>query len=106
MELIGLRVKKPMILEIDNKGVVGLANDWSVDGRICHIEVHQYFLWELKEEGIIDTHWMCGERTSSNLFTKDLARPLQMHVSTLEKTSTYARLVMVNSHSIGKCWKC
>jgi hypothetical protein len=36
---IGLIVKKPMILEIDNKGAVGLASNWSVGGRTQHVEV-------------------------------------------------------------------
>jgi hypothetical protein len=76
MESIGLKVKMPMILEIDNKGAVGLANNWSVGGRTRHVEVRQYFLRELKEEGIIDTHWLRGEDMSSDLFTKNLARPL------------------------------
>jgi hypothetical protein len=43
-----------MILEIDNKGAVDLTNNWSVGGRTRHVEV-QYYLRELKEEGIIHT---------------------------------------------------
>ncbi len=39
MELIGLYVKKPMILEIDNGGAVRLANNWIVGGRTRHVEV-------------------------------------------------------------------
>ena len=33
MESMGLRVKKPMNLFVDNKGAVDLANNWSVGGR-------------------------------------------------------------------------
>jgi hypothetical protein len=76
LESIGLRVRKPMILEIDNKGAVGLANNWSVGGRTRHVEVRQYFLRELKEEGIIHTVWLRGDDMCSDLFTKNLARPL------------------------------
>jgi hypothetical protein len=32
IESIGLKVKLPMILEMDNKGAVDLANNWSVGG--------------------------------------------------------------------------
>jgi hypothetical protein len=43
LESIGLKVQKPMILEIDNKGTnkgtVDLANNWSVGGRTRHVEV-------------------------------------------------------------------
>ena len=73
MESIGLCVKKPMILEIDNQGAVGLANNWSVGGRTRHVEVRQYFLRELKEEGTIRTIWLAGDKMCSDLFTKNLA---------------------------------
>jgi hypothetical protein len=76
MESIGLRVKKPMVLQIDNKGAVDLANNWSIGGRTRHMEVRQYFLRELKMEGIILTQWLSGAEMSSDLFTKNLARPL------------------------------
>jgi hypothetical protein len=39
MESIGLKVKKLMILKIDNKGAVDLANNWSIGGRTRHIEI-------------------------------------------------------------------
>ena len=33
LESIDLQVKKPMALEMDNKGAVDLANNWSIGGR-------------------------------------------------------------------------
>jgi hypothetical protein len=33
VESMGLKVEKPMILEIDNKGAVDLTDNWSVGGR-------------------------------------------------------------------------
>ena len=50
---LGLKVKLPMILEMDNKGAVDLANNWSVGGRTRHVDTRQYFLRQLKEEGIL-----------------------------------------------------
>jgi hypothetical protein len=32
LELMGLKVKLPMVLEMDNKGTVNLVNNWSVGG--------------------------------------------------------------------------
>jgi hypothetical protein len=37
LESLGLRVKLPMVLEIDNP--VYLANNWSIGGRTRHIDV-------------------------------------------------------------------
>ena len=39
-----LEVKLPMVLEMDNKGAVDLANNWSVGGRTRHVDVRNYFL--------------------------------------------------------------
>jgi hypothetical protein len=39
VESMGLQVEKPMLLEIDNKGAKDLINNWSVGGRLRHIEV-------------------------------------------------------------------
>jgi hypothetical protein len=33
LESMGLKVKKPMVLEIDNKGAVDLSHNWSISGR-------------------------------------------------------------------------
>jgi hypothetical protein len=38
IESMGLRVKKLMVLEIDNKGAKDLVNNWSVGGRLRHVE--------------------------------------------------------------------
>jgi hypothetical protein len=76
MESLGLKVKKSMILEMDNKGSVDLANNWSVGGRTRYVEVKQKILRELKEQGTILTVWRPGATMSSGLFTKNLERPL------------------------------
>jgi hypothetical protein len=82
VESMGLKVEKPMILEIDNKGAVDLTNNWSVGGRTRHIDTRYYFLRELKEHNIIKTVWLSGLEMPTDLFTKNLARPLfEKHVT-------------------------
>ena len=73
---LGLKVKLPMILEVDNKAAVDLCNNWSIGGRTRHVEVKQYFLRELKERGLINVRWTSGESMTSDIFTKNLAGPL------------------------------
>jgi hypothetical protein len=75
LESIGLQVKKPMILKVDNKGAMDLANNWSVGGRTRHVDTRQYFLRELKEEGVVNVEWIPTAENSSDLFTKNLAGP-------------------------------
>jgi hypothetical protein len=74
LESMGLRVKKPMLLYIDNKGAKDLANNWSVGGWTRHVEVRMYFLRELKEQDLIHCVWKSGSEMCSDLFTKNLPR--------------------------------
>ncbi len=39
LKAIGLKVKLPMVLEINNKGAVDLINSFTVGGPTCHIDV-------------------------------------------------------------------
>jgi hypothetical protein len=79
---IGLKVELPMILEVDNKGAVDICNNWTVGGRTRHIEVKQYFLRELKENGLVKVIWKKGDDMTADLFTKNLPGPLfEKHAS-------------------------
>jgi hypothetical protein len=75
LESVELEVELPMILEVDNKGAVGLANNWSIGGRTRHIDVRQCFLRELKEKGILIVKWIAGDKNDSDIHTKNLDGP-------------------------------
>jgi hypothetical protein len=79
--LIGLKVKLPMKLEINNKGAVDLINSFSVGGRTHHINVKQCFLRELKEVKQLVVNWIPGSENSTDTFTKNLDGPLFMQSS-------------------------
>ena len=72
LESMGLKVKKPMILEMDNKGAVDLANNWSSAGRTRHVATRICFLRELKEEGTLLVKWVSNQVMSSDIFTKNV----------------------------------
>jgi len=67
LESLGLKVKKPMILWMDNKGAIDLANNWSMGGCTRHVDVQYYFLCELKEEGILEVKWIAITITTQGL---------------------------------------
>ena len=48
IESMGLEVKLPMRLEIDNKGAVDLVHNFSVGGRTKHMEIRLLWMRELK----------------------------------------------------------
>ena len=72
LESLGLKVKKPMILEIDNKGAIDLTNNWSAGGRTRHIDVRHHFLRELKEQEVIKLQYIATEDNDADLFTKNV----------------------------------
>ena len=45
-----LQVEKPIILEIDSEGAKDLVDNYSLRGRLRHMEAKQFFLRELKEQ--------------------------------------------------------
>ena len=73
MDSIGLSVELPMLLEMDNKGAVDLANNWSVGGRTRHVDVRNHFLRELKDEGLIMVKHISGDENEAEIFTKNTA---------------------------------
>lgn len=73
IESIGLKVELPMILKMDNKGAKDLINNWSIGGRMRHIEVKYFFLREMKEKGVIKVEWIRSENNCSDIFTKNVS---------------------------------
>ena len=76
MESLELKVKLPMILEVDNKGTVDLINNWSVGGRTRHVETRQLFLCGMKEQGVFQVKWVKGDENEVDMFTKNFPGPL------------------------------
>jgi hypothetical protein len=67
----GLDVELPMVLEIDNKGAVDMVNNSSSGGRTRHMDVHNYYMRELKEEGLLVVRHIWGEDNDTDIFTKN-----------------------------------
>jgi hypothetical protein len=65
-----------MILDMDNKGARDLVCNWSAGGRLRHLDIRQYFLRDLKEDGLVWTTWIPTEDNSADVLTKNLSGPL------------------------------
>ena len=78
---LGLKVKTPMILEMDKKGAVDLANNWSVGGRTRHVDVRNNFLRELKDQSLLLVKHVPGGDNDADIFTKnELAAIFHKHI--------------------------
>jgi hypothetical protein len=76
LESIGLKVERPMILEMDNKGAVNIVNSFGVGGCTRHINLKQCFLQELKEAKVLVVKWIPGSEKEADIFTKNLDGPI------------------------------
>jgi hypothetical protein len=83
----------PMILEMDNSGAVDIANSWSVGGRMRHVDVRNYFLQELIDQGLLVIKHIAGEQHDADIFTKNVMsaifnKHVPLYVGTDEYVST------------------
>ena len=76
VESLGFKVKKPMILQVDNKGAVDLANGFSVGGRSKHFDVKVHYARELKRVGLLRVVHIPGDMNQSDILTKNVTGPL------------------------------
>jgi len=72
IESLGLRIKYPMTLYMDNQGGVDIFNNWSIAGNTRGVPVRFRYIRELKEKGWLDIKWKSGGSNSADLFTKNL----------------------------------
>jgi hypothetical protein len=75
LDSLGLKVKLPMVLEMDIQGAVYLANNWSIGSRTRHTGVQSVFLRELEEAGVLVIKWIAGAINEADIFTKNLDGP-------------------------------
>jgi hypothetical protein len=72
LESLELEVELLMVLEMDNSGAVDIANSWSVGSRTHHVDVRNYFLHKLKNQGLLVIQHIGGESNDADIFTKNV----------------------------------
>lgn len=72
LDCIGLSLELLFLLEMDNKGVVEYANNWSGEGGLV-IWMYIYFLHELKDEGMIMVRHVSRYANKADIFMKNTA---------------------------------
>ena len=75
LESLGLKVKLPMTLHMDNKGGVDVFNNWSIAGNARAVSIRFAHIRELKEQGTLEIKWRKGEDMAADLCTKNLDGP-------------------------------
>ena len=60
-----------MLVECDNKGAVDLVNGYQVGGGTKHMEIRNYFVRELKDNGVIRVEWVPSNDNEADVLTKN-----------------------------------
>ena len=69
--MLELNNESSMVLKMYNSGAVDIVNSWSVGGRTRHVDVCNYFLQELKDQGLLVIKHITGDRNEAGIFTKN-----------------------------------
>jgi hypothetical protein len=69
---MGLKVKVPVKVDLDDKVAKDIINNWSVGGQTRHVGIRFNFLRELKESGVIEIHWISTHYNCLDILTKNL----------------------------------
>ncbi len=64
------KVKYPVIVLVDNVGVIFLSESALVSQRTKHMDVHYLFVWEYSEDGIIKIVFMKLKKKHLDIMTK------------------------------------
>jgi hypothetical protein len=71
LETMGIGLKLPITVKIDNVGAVYLSNNHSLGQRTKHIDIRRHFVRELVEQGIIKTAFVGTDNNDADIHTKN-----------------------------------
>ena len=57
---------------MDSSGSIYIANSWSVGGRTRHVDECNYFLQELKDQGLLIIQHVPGDSNGIDIFMKNV----------------------------------
>ena len=79
-----LKVKEPIVVEVDNKGAVDLINDWSSTGGTKHMDVRIMYQRQLKEQKILKVILQPIAENEADIFTKNVdSKTFEKHTKAL-----------------------
>jgi Reverse transcriptase (RNA-dependent DNA polymerase) len=72
LALIGIPVKKPTTVHVDNVGCIFLAKNKTSGERTKHIDMKYHFIREQVENGLVEIKFVRSEDNVADIFTKNL----------------------------------
>ncbi len=76
VESMGIEVKRPVKIRVDNVGAIFMSNNITTTGRTKHVDVRTKFVNQLVDDGELAIEFVRSEDNDSDGFTKNLIREL------------------------------
>ena len=72
MEFLGMMVKRPITVWVDNVGAIYLANNQTMSQRTKHVDVRYHFVHEYIEDETVKIMFVKLKDNNADIFTKNL----------------------------------
>ena len=72
MEFLGMTVKRPIVVRVDNIGAIYLANNQTTSQRTKHVDIRYHFVREYIEDGLVQIVFVKSKDNIADIFTKNL----------------------------------
>ena len=76
LEFLGIEIKYPIVVNVDNVGAIFLASSPSSGQRTRHIDIRYHFVREFIEDGVLKIIFVRSEENDSDMFTKNVTEIL------------------------------
>ena len=77
LDFMGIQVKIPIVVRVDNIGAIFLGNNVSISDRTKHIDIRAKFVTQMCLDGFLKIIFVKSEENDSDIFTKNL--PSDLH---------------------------
>lgn len=78
LETMGIKIKKPMIVKMDNTGAIFLANNYISGPRTKHIDIRVHYVRGYIQEGILKIEFVKSENNDADTLTKNTTEEIFM----------------------------
>ena len=76
LEFLGVKVKKPISVHVDNVGAIYLATNSTTSSRTRHIDTRYHFVREYVEDGVVEIVFVRSTENTADMFTKNVNKEL------------------------------
>ena len=76
LESMDIKVKKPVIVRVDNNGAIFMSENVAATGKTKHMDIRYHFVREFVEDGLIKIVFVKTKENDADVFTKNLGSDL------------------------------